>query len=210
MADLKSIIQDYNPAAGSASIPLSSTVTITFDRLLDEDSLSREFFISGPDTDQFIGPGVAEFNLYPDNVSQGDDLLTSPGYQGIVAGTFSYETLSGSRTKMTFTPTNPMAALTEYTAHLPEAEDSAANSYTGHITFSWTTGSGSIEAVQQELDLPTIEIEFNKEIAPVTATDISINVKGYVATDHPSAGITVNEDIAKVIEVQGKKIILSI
>jgi len=64
MADLKSIIQDYSPAAGSASIPLSSTVTITFDRLMDEDSLSREFFISGPDTDQFIGPGVAEWNLY--------------------------------------------------------------------------------------------------------------------------------------------------
>jgi len=166
---------------------------------------------------------------------------------GIVSGLFSYETLSGSRTKMTFTPTHPMAALTEYTAHLPEAQDPAANSYTGHITFSWTSGSGSIEAlpatastsvlvpltyqtsvlsvqtplevestspvndaVEQELDLSTIEIEFNKEISSITATNDSINIKGYVATDHPSAGITVNEDIAKVIEVQGKKIILSI
>jgi hypothetical protein len=247
MADLKPIIQDYSPAHNSVSIPLSSVITVTFDRLMDEDSLSREFFVSGPDTDQFIGPGVAEFNLYPDNVSQGDDLLESPGYPGIVAGSFSFETLSGNRTKMTFTPTNPMAALTQYTAHLPEADDSAANNYTGHITFDWTTGSGSIEAlpstastsvlvpltyqtsvlsiqtplevskttpadnaIEQEIDLSTIEIEFNKEIFPVSATDDSIIIKGYKASDHPSAGITVNDDIAKNITVEGKKIILSI
>jgi hypothetical protein len=148
---------------------------------------------------------------------------------------------------MTFTPTNPMAALTEYTAHLPEADDDAANNYTGHVTFSWTTGSGSIEAlpstvstsvlvpmvyqtsvlsaetplqvesttpvanaVEQELTLDTIEIEFNKEIAPATVTNDSVLIKGYAATDHPSANITVNEDIAKRIEVQGKKVILSI
>jgi len=247
MADLKTIIQDYSPPHNSVSIPLSSTITITFDRVMDTTSLEREFFISGPDTDQFIGPGVAEFNLYPDNISQGDDLLESPGYRGIVAGAFSFETLSGSRTKMTFTPTNPMAALTQYTAHLPEATDPAANSYTGHITFNWTTGSGSIEAlpttvstsvlvpltyqqavlsaqtslevekttpannaVEQDLELATIEIDFNKEIMPVTVTNDSVTVKGYEASDHPSANITVNKDIAKQLSVQGKKVILSI
>jgi hypothetical protein len=246
MPDLKNIIADYTPASGSLSIPLASTITITFDRLMDETSLSREFFISGPDTDQFIGPGVSEINLYPDNVSQGDDLLASPGYQGIVAGAFSYATVSG-RTVMTFTPTNPMAALTQYTAHLPEADDAAANNYTGAISFSWTTGTGSIEAlpstvstsilvpmiyqtsvlsaqtplevlrvtptdgsVEQELDLPSIEIELNKEIAPVTVTNTSVTVKGYMASDHPSLTTTVNDDIAKKISVEGTKIILEI
>jgi hypothetical protein len=146
MTILKDIIADYSPAAGSTAVPLSSSITIQFDRLMDTSDLELEFFVAGPDTDQFIGPGIAEFNVYPNNVSQGDDFLESPGYSGIVEGTFSFETVAGA-TKMTFTPSSPMAALTEYTAHLPEADDSNGTSYEGHITFSWTTGSGSIEAL---------------------------------------------------------------
>jgi len=146
MTILKDIIADYNPPAGTAGISLNSTITIQFDRLMDTSDLEVEFFVSGPDTDQFIGPGLSEFNVYPDNVSQGDDFLASPGYAGIVAGAFSFETVAGA-TKMTFTPSSPMAALTEYTAHLPEADDANGDSYTGQITFSWTTGTGSIEAL---------------------------------------------------------------
>lgn len=143
---LKDIIADYSPPSGSVGVSLNSTIVVLFDRLMDTDDLEVEFFVSGPDTDQFIGPGVAEFNIYPDNVSQGDDFLESPGYQGIVSGTFSFETVSGA-TQMTFTPSFPMAALTQYTAHLPEADDANGTTYEGHVTFSWTTGSGSIEAL---------------------------------------------------------------
>ena len=146
MTILKDLIEDYSPAAGAVGVSLNSSITINFDRLMDEDSLEENFFISGSDTDQFVGPGVAEFNLYPDNISQGDDFLSSPGYKGIVAGTFSFET-SGGKTIMTFTPSSPMYASTTYTAHLPEADDANSTTYTGHITFSWTTGSGSIEAL---------------------------------------------------------------
>ena len=146
MTILRDIISDYSPAAGSTSIPLSSSIIIQFDRLMDTDDLETEFFVSGPDTDQFIGPGVAEFNVYPDNVSQGDDFLESPGYQGIVSGTFSFETVEGA-TQLTFTPSYPLAPLTQYTAHLPEADDSDGTTYEGHVTFSFTTGTGSIEAL---------------------------------------------------------------
>ena len=150
MTILKDIIADYSPSFGSTSVSLNSSVVILFDRLMDTDSLEEQFFISGPDTDQFVGPGITEFNLYPDNVSQGDDFLESPGYKGIVDGSFSFETVGGAignTTQMTFTPSSPMAALTEYTAHLPEADDSGGTTYSGHVTFSWTTGTGSIEAL---------------------------------------------------------------
>jgi hypothetical protein len=146
MTILKDIISDYSPPSGSAGVSLTSTIIIQFDRLMDTSDLELEFFISGPDTDQFIGPGLSEFNVYPDNVSQGDDFLASPGYGGIVSGTFSFSTVSGA-TRMVFTPSSPMAALTEYTAHLPEADDANGTAYSGHVTFSWTTGTGSIEAL---------------------------------------------------------------
>lgn len=146
MTLIKDIIQDYSPPEGSTGVALSSSIIVLFDRLMDEDSLSENFFVSGPDTDQFIGPGLAEFNIYPDNVSQGDDFLTSPGLPGIVDGTFSFETVSGA-TQMTFTPSRQMSALIVYTAHLPTVDDVLANTYTGVVTFSWTTGTGSIEAL---------------------------------------------------------------
>lgn len=146
MTILRDIISDYSPAAGSTAVPLSSTIVIQFDRLMDTDDLEQEFFVSGPDTDQFIGPGVAEFNVYPDNISQGDDFLESPGYQGIVEGTFSFETI-GAATRLTFTPSSPLVPLTQYTAHLPEADDSNGTTYEGHVTFSFTSGTGSIEAL---------------------------------------------------------------
>lgn len=146
MTILRDIIADYSPAAGATSVPLSSTIIIIFDRLMDTDSLELEFFLAGPDTDQFVGPGVAEFNVFPDNVSQGDDLLESPGYQGIVSGTVSCSTVSGV-TQLTFTPSSPLYPLTEYTVHLPQADDANGTTYEGHVTFSFTSGTGSIEAL---------------------------------------------------------------
>jgi hypothetical protein len=146
MTILKELIEDYSPPYNAIGVSLNSTIVVYFDRLMDEDVLAREFFVSGPDTDQFVGPGIAEFNVYPDNVSQGDDFLESPGYQGIVAGTFSFASV-GNKTQMTFTPSSPMYASTQYTAHLPEADDANGTTYTGHVTFLWTTGTGSIEAL---------------------------------------------------------------
>ncbi len=155
MAELSDIITSYTPSNGAVGVPLLSTISVTFDRLMDEDDLAIEFFLAGPDTDQYIGPGISQFNLYPDNVSQGDDFLESPGYTGIVTGTFSFETVAGV-TVLTFSPTQPMAPLIEYTAHLPQAKDATGTTHTGHVIFGWTSGSGSIEAMPSTSSLSVL------------------------------------------------------
>ena len=159
MALIVDILDDYYPPNSGVSIPLADPITVLFDREMDEDSLAEEFFIEGPDTDQFVGPG---FNLleFPDNVSQNpdDDFLNSPGYPGIMEGTFSFVKIDMSdadlevvaspyRTKLVFTPEQPMAPLTQYTAHLPTADDLLGNTHSGHYIFGWTTGTGSIQYV---------------------------------------------------------------
>jgi hypothetical protein len=146
MANVIDTISDYSPPDSSVGVPLLSAIEVQFNALMDETSISDNFFVEGPDTDQFVGPGVSSLLLYPDNVSQGDDFLASPGYRGIVQGTFSFETVINT-TKMIFTPSQPMAALTQYTAHLPTVDDANGVTYTGSVKFSWTTGSGSIEVI---------------------------------------------------------------
>jgi hypothetical protein len=172
MADLLGIIEDYSPSNGAVGVPLRSPITVSFSVLMDEDSLSTNFFLAGPDTDQFVGPGVSQFSLYPDNVSQGDDFLTSPGYKGIVQGAFSFETVAG-KTVMTFTPTNPMAALTLYTAYLPDATGDDATEYTGQVTFSWTTGSGSIVEMPSNVSTSILtSLNQNTSLAALTAMEV--------------------------------------
>ena len=159
MALIVDILDDYYPPNSGVSVPLASPIYVLFDREMDEDSLEEEFFIEGPDTDQFVGPG---FNLleFPDNVSQNldDDFLNSPGYAGIMEGTFTFVkvdmsdadvTVTGSpyRTKLVFTPEHPMTPLTQFTAHLPSADDLVGDTHSGHYIFGWTTGTGSIQYV---------------------------------------------------------------
>ena len=157
MTTVSDTIVNYFPADGDVSVPLKSTIWILFDRALDEDELNDNFFVEGPDTDQFVG---LDFTLqeYPDNISQGDDFLTSPGYKGIMQGTLTFQKIDMTdatleveeapyRTKLIFTPSHVMAALTEYKAVLPQVTDSEGTLIEGAVTFSWTTGSGSIEAL---------------------------------------------------------------
>lgn len=159
MSSLSSIINDFFPAEGDVGVPTGVSSYILFDRPMNEDLLAEQFFIEGPDTDQFVGPGIQDFQNFPNNVSQGDDFLTSPGYRGIMQGSFSFQKISlgdpnqissdplNYRTKMIFTPSHPMAPGTEYVARLPEATDKNLVIYTGYIKFGWTTGSGSITAL---------------------------------------------------------------
>jgi hypothetical protein len=157
MSTVASVIQDYFPAEGDVSVPLLSEIFILFDREMDEDFLSETIFISGPDTDQFVG---VNFELLedPSNVSEGDDFLSSPGYTGIVQGTVTFKKIDMSdsstevlvapyRTKYVFTPTHALAALTEYKVNIPEVKDLDGTTYEGYYTFSWTTGSGSIQVL---------------------------------------------------------------
>jgi len=152
MADLIDVISDYFPPASGVSIPLQSEVTVQFSIEMDTDRLEEDFFLQGPDTDQFVGPFMAEL-IDPSNISQGDldDFLQSPGYTGIVQGTFSFVTVSGVSTELTFSPTNPMAPLTLYTAFIGETLDADGNTLTGSVTWSFETGTGSIEELPSNI-----------------------------------------------------------
>lgn len=157
MATISDIIDDYAPANEDVSVSLLATIEILFDREMDEDFLEETLFITGPDTDQFVGPNL-DLLEYPDNVSEGDDFLESPGRTGIVQGAVTFANIDPTdadtetestpyRTKWIFTPTRALAALTEYTAHIPEAKDLDGTTYEGYTTFSFTTGTGSIVAL---------------------------------------------------------------
>ncbi len=154
---LPEIITDYTPANGDVGVPLASTVTVTFDRIMDTGRLKEDFFIEGPDTDQWIGPGLLELKD-PVNVSQGDldNFLKSPGYRGIVQGSFEFKIVDSNgtevasenaeaRTKLIFTPTQPMYPLITYTVHVVETLDGTGTNWPGYVGFSFERGSGSIE-----------------------------------------------------------------
>jgi len=155
---LPEIIVSYYPANGDVGIPLSDSITILFDRAMNTERLKEDFFVEGPDTDQWIGPGLMELKD-PDNISQGDldDFLKSPGYRGIVQGTFEFKSISMTdatvevdpasndyRTKLIFKSTRPFAPMITYTANLIETLDATGTSWPGYVGFSFESGSGSI------------------------------------------------------------------
>jgi hypothetical protein len=196
MANLVDIIVDHYPPVSGISIPLSSTVTITFDRLMDTSSLEDTLFLEGPDTDQFVGPGLLD-QAYPNNVSQGelDDFLRSPGYKGIVEGDFTFEIVSGtvtSGTKVTFTPNKPLAPSTSYNVHLVECLDDDGNTVSGHITWPFESGTGSIQVLPsnistsvlaQALRAPGLAPSAVNELSVVSVTpeDHSVEISQYLS-----------------------------
>lgn len=154
---LSEIITDYFPANGDAGVPLSTSITMTFDRVMNTERLKEDFFIEGPDTDQWIGPGLLELKD-PANVSQGDldNFLKSPGYRGIVQGSFEFKIIdlngnevaadnADARTKLIFTPTQPLAPLITYSVHITETLDSSGTAWPGYVGFNFESGTGSIE-----------------------------------------------------------------
>jgi len=149
MSALTDLIKDTFPANDDTGVPLQSNLTITLSGLdYDEDSLIEGMFVEGPDTDQFVGPGQLGL-VIPDNVSQGDidDFLQSAGYQGIVQGTVTVSGVGGD-TVVTFDPTLPLAPSIEYRVNLTGVLNAATTSgIDGFATFSFTTGTGSIEEV---------------------------------------------------------------
>lgn len=148
MATLSSIVDLVHPADGATSVILGDTIWVLFDREMDETSISEgAFFVTGPDTDTWSGPGET---IWRDkgNFSDNDDFLSSPGYTGIVQGSISFERINvgnygsytgydttgdGSlfRTKAIFTPTNRLAASTQYTVYLSGDEDTTDSLKTG-------------------------------------------------------------------------------
>src|SRR3990167_2474750 len=148
MSDLLDLVEDTFPANGDVGVPLQSEITITLTGTdYDTDSLENGFFVEGPDTDQYIGPGL-EFQSFPSNISQGDldDFLQSPGVRGIVKGTVTTSGISGT-TVITFTPTLPLSPSLEYVVNLTAIKDTDGEDIDGFVSFSFETGTGSIEVI---------------------------------------------------------------
>jgi hypothetical protein len=152
MANLLDTIVDYYPPASGVGLPLSTKVSVTFDRLMDVSGLQDTLIMEGPDTDQYVGAGLLELSN-PNNISQGDlnNFLRSPGYRGIVEGKFDFETISGVRTKVTFTPNQALFPSTGYTVHQMETPDASGNTVSGNLTWSFDSGSGSIQELPSNL-----------------------------------------------------------
>lgn len=152
MSALTDLIKDTFPANGDTGVPLQSNLTITLSGLdYDYTSLSEGFFVEGPDTDQFVGPGQLGL-VVPDNVSQGDidDFLGSPGYQGVVQGTTTVTGVAGD-TVITFDPTLPLAPSIEYRVNLTGVTTSGLVDIDGFATLAFTTGTGSIEEIPSDV-----------------------------------------------------------
>ena len=170
---ISEVIDLIHPTASGTGVILSDTAWIVFDREIDQTSVEDgNFFLTGPDFDQVTGP---DLQIYQDLASSGsgeDDFLESPGFEGLVAGSFSFERISlttndvvsttdvvGSghlfRTKATFTPTNRFQADTEYSVHVSGDEYTLDTLLTGissrtvfdPVASGTNTGTGDIIAV---------------------------------------------------------------
>lgn len=138
-----------SPANGDQGVPLANTVSVIFDREIDETTVnSGTFIVSGPETDLATGPflSLRDDPLRPDD----DDFLLSPRYEGIVQGTYTFVRLDPSnspseafdysgggevfRTKVIFTANKPLSASVLYTVLIAGDENTNDVVNTGIVT----------------------------------------------------------------------------
>jgi len=137
MTLISDIVESVFPADNTVGTILTDSIRITFNRAMDEECLANTIIVEGPDTDEII------YNSYiPDVLQQGAEtsILESPGYKGIVPGTYTFERLDPStglpvsttdttglgtlyKTRVTFLPDKPFAPDTEYIVHIVGDED---------------------------------------------------------------------------------------
>lgn len=177
MAELLDLVIDTFPATDDVGVPLSSTLTITLSGLdYDSSSLIEGCFLEGPDTDQFVGPGL-DLLIYPDNVSQGalDDFLRSPGYQGIAEADVTVSGIGG-HTVISLKPTLPLTALTDYVLNLTYVLEADGDTpIEGHITIPFQSGSGSIEVVPSTTSTSILARTSLSPLLVTTSTPFKIN-----------------------------------
>jgi len=137
MANIGDILESVYPSNGSVGVILTDTIRITFDRAMDEECLKEAIVVEGPDSDEII------YNSYlPAELNPGaeDRLLETPGYDGLVPGTLTFERLdpvtglpvsivdttgNGAlyKTRVTFKADQPFAPDTTYRVHIIGDED---------------------------------------------------------------------------------------
>lgn len=131
-------IVEVSPADNADAVIIGAPVIILFDREIDTFSLEGGgFVLTGPDNDRIQG---AFLGLWDDPRTKLDDnVLSSPGYDGIVKGTWKFERVDGNgnsgayydytgggvdfRHKAIFTPSEALFPTTIYTAFLEGDEN---------------------------------------------------------------------------------------
>jgi len=197
MSDLLNRLVSTAPGNGDAGVPLLTQIVVVLSGLdYDIQSLKDGFFLEGPDTDQFIGSG--QIALQNRRISQGDmdSFFTQAGRAGIVKG--SVEVTQGTDTTLSLTADLPFAPLIEYTASLTGvlAAD-AVTPVDGFITFSFTTGSGSIEEVPSEMSASVLSCS---SLVPASPTDDLMLVSSSI----PNGAVELSPDTSEIVLVFNK------
>lgn len=175
MSDLLDQVVDTFPGNNDVGVPLLSNVIITLSGLdYDHDSIKEGFFLEGPDTDQFIGPG-GELSTYPNQISQGDldDFLESPGYKGIVKGTVTVSGIAGN-TVVTFTPDKPFSPNILYVANLAGVLAVDLSDIDGFVSFSFESGTGSIEVIPSTVSTSILSAGIPEAALPAGTTPLAV------------------------------------
>jgi len=150
LASVDSVISLVHPTVSGIGVITTDTAWVVFDREMDETTLAAGcYFITGPDFDTWTGPDLQIFHEAESTGSGSDDVLESPGYEGILQGAITFEQYSISsdvtvtgvldvvgsghlfRTRMVFTPTNRLASDTTYNVHISGDEDITDSLNTG-------------------------------------------------------------------------------
>lgn len=134
---------------------------------------------------------LTEYKMYLNSVLESDGITE---VDGIVTVTF--ETGTGSIEEV---PTTTSTSVLQQTTNSSSSTSLEVSSVTP-----------SDRSVENPIDLDEIVIEFNKEIDANSVDSDMISVTTKPATDHPYANVNYQGNLAKVIEVDGKKIIVKI
>jgi len=149
-------IDSVYPTSGATGIPLGATVWAIFDQEIDANKIEGAFFVIGPDHSLWTGPDQVRWNrlLQPEP----QEFLESPGYNGIVQGTWSVQKVNaqgqsvsvpsyspggGYRSKVIFTPDEYFAALIDFTVFLAGEEAGTVTSRGIRSRTIWDTQLGT-------------------------------------------------------------------
>ena len=132
-------IESVNPGDGQTGVVLGTPITVIFDREIDPTTVARAFLVEANDSDRWTGPDMIMWDraLTPEP----DFYLDSPGFKGILEGTFTFEKLTNAgvstssetydpstsafKTKVVFTPTKILAPGVQFRVYVAGDENSS-------------------------------------------------------------------------------------
>jgi len=174
MSDLLNKVISYEPVVSGVSVPLASNIKIVLSGTdYDEVSLQEGFFIEGPSGPQYVGPGFI-VSEYPDGIPNEDlrDILDAPNMTVPLEGTVTV--VKGTNTEVTFDPTYPMKASSLHRANLTDVLDATSGVIDGFITWPFTTGTGSIEELPEDISTSIIATTAQGSAAAIAEAPLTI------------------------------------